>query len=780
MNKVDNSMKLHEKEGAELRGEEMKVNIKNKVVKIENNKDVDKKSKKDSTKKEKLVEDPNLTQPIELMQSKELTDKKLSSLDVKQIEKEKLDESINIEDKKESKTQNTIKSNALSDKKISKKKEASKKSSIKKTTVRKKSTINQDESELTDYAMNLFHGGVNYESYKIMGAHIVSENGKVGVRFTTWAPNAKCLWVVGDFNNFNICDEHRMEKKSQYGIWSLFIEGVNEGCKYKFAVQCKNDKINFKADPYARYSEFRPDTASIVIKEDKFRWSDGTFLSKRKRTDIYSMPLNIYEVHLGSWRTKDGGFLTYEELSETLPKYVEEMGYTHVEMMPLVEHPLDASWGYQGTGYYSLTSRYGSIEGFKKLVNEFHKRNIGVIMDWVPGHFCKDAHGLYLFDGEPAYEYQEEWRANNSGWGTYNFDLGRSEVKSFLISNAIFWIEEYHIDGIRMDAVSNILYLDYGRRDGEWRANKYGGKENLEGIKFMQDVNAAISERYDNFMMIAEESTAWPKVCEAPENGGLGFNFKWNMGWMNDVLEYVQIDTMFRMQHHGKLTFPMMYNYAENYLLPISHDEVVHGKKSLINKMFGDEWNKYAGFRVFMSFMMGHPGKKLTFMGCEFAQLIEWREFEQLDWYLLEDEKHKQCQKLVKELNALYKKHKCLWELDRDIKGFEWIDPNNAGQSIYSFIRKSKKGDDVLVFICNFKKESYEDYRIGVPYDKNYIEVLNTDDKKFGGTGKVMASKIIKAEEIECHGKPYSIEITVPPMGAIVLGLQNNRRRKTK
>ena len=762
MNKVNNSVKLHEKEGAELRGEKMKAKIKNDVVKIEENKN-----------EKKTLN--NSIEVIKKTESAKVTDKNLSSVSVKQIEKKETD---NISDVKNSMEESKV--IEVNTEKTPRKKTATRKSPVKKTTTRKKTIVKKDESVLTDYAMNLFHGGVNYESYKIMGAHMTSENGKEGVRFTTWAPNAKCLWVVGDFNEFNINDQYRMEKKSQYGIWSLFIEGVKEGCKYKFAVQCKNGKINYKSDPYARYSEFRPDTASIVTKDSTFRWSDGTFLSKRKRTNIYSMPLNIYEVHLGSWKTNNGKFLTYEELSQTLPKYVEEMGYTHVEMMPLVEHPLDASWGYQGTGYYSVTSRYGSIDGFKKLINEFHKRNIGVIMDWVPGHFCKDAHGLYMFDGEPAYEYQEEWRANNSGWGTYNFDLGRAEVKSFLISNAIFWIEEYHIDGIRMDAVSNILYLDYGRNDGEWRPNIYGGKENLEGIKFMQDVNTAVSERYPNFMMIAEESTAWAKVCESPKEGGLGFNFKWNMGWMNDVLEYVQIDTMFRKQHHGKLTFPMMYNYAENYLLPISHDEVVHGKKSLLNKMFGDEWTKYAGFRVFMAFMMGHPGKKLTFMGCEFAQLIEWREFEQLDWYLLKDKKHKQSQDLVKELNELYKKHKCLWELDRDIKGFEWIDADNAGQSIYSFVRKSKKGDDALVFICNFKAESYEDYRIGVPYDKNYIEVLNTDDKKFGGKGNVMGSKIIKAEEEECHGKPYSIEITVPPMGAVVLGLQNKRRRKTK
>ena len=646
------------------------------------------------------------------------------------------------------------------------------------TTSKSKSGMNNRKEIINQMDMDLFHYGKNYESYKMMGAHITAEKGKTGVRFTTWAPNAKRLWVVGDFCDFKVCDKYSMEKKSSYGIWSIFIEGLKAGEKYKFAIEAKDNNIRLKADPYARYSEMRPDTASIVASKESFSWTDSSWITKRKKKDIYKMAVNIYEVHLGSWKTKDGEFMSYDELSETLPSYVEEMGYTHIEIMPLVEHPLDASWGYQGTGYYSLTSRYGSIEGFKKLVNTFHKKNIGVILDWVPGHFCKDAHGLYLFDGEPTYEYQEEWRANNSGWGTYNFDLGRTEVKSFLISNAMFWIEEFHVDGIRVDAVSNILYLDYDRNHGEWRANIYGSNENIEGIQFIKDLNTAVLEKHPNFMMIAEESTAWPKVCESSENGGLGFNFKWNMGWMNDVLEYIQIDTMFRKMHHRKLTFPMMYNYAENYLLPISHDEVVHGKKSLINKMFGDTWSKYAGFKLFMSFMMGHPGKKLTFMGCEFAQLIEWREYEQLDWYLLDDPIHKKMQDCIKALNKLYTKHKCLYELDHDIDGFEWIDADNSGQSVYSFVRKSEKEEDALVFICNFKQESYEEYSIGVPYDKNYVEVFNSDDKKYGGTGQVMGRKLIKAEEVGEHNKPYSITIKVPPMGAVILGVQNKRRKK--
>ena len=730
----------------------------------------------DKSKKDKLGEDIIVLKGEKMKINTAHTNKDEKNI-ISKNEIENKNAELKLIDKKETAKKIDTKKTKVEEKKEEVKKKTK---NIKKTkeTTKKTSPKTKDKPILNEEDITLFHAGQNYEAYKMMGSHPTVEDGKTGVRFTTWSPNAKNLWIVGDFSEFRIDDKYKMEKKSLYGVWSVFVEGLTVGQKYKYAIECKNGKINYKADPYARFSELRPNTASIISSEQKFKWEDSSWISKRNKKSMYHMPLNIYEVHLGSWKTKDGKFMSYEELAELLPAYVEEMGYTHVEIMPLVEHPLDASWGYQGTGYYSLTSRYGSIDGFKKLANGFHKKNIGIILDWVPGHFCKDAHGLYLFDGEPTYEYQEEWRADNAGWGTYNFDLGRAEVKSFLISNAMYWIEEFHIDGIRMDAVSNILYLDYGREHGQWRPNFYGGHENLEGIGFIRDLNLAVEEKHPNFMMIAEESTAWPKVCESPDNDGLGFKFKWNMGWMNDVLEYVQIDTMFRKQHHGKLTFPIMYNYAENYLLPISHDEVVHGKKSLINKMFGDTWNKYAGFRLFMSFMMGHPGKKLTFMGCEFAQLIEWREYEQLDWYLLDDPIHKKMQECVKDLNKLYTKHKCLWELDRDIKGFEWIDADNGTQSVYSFVRKSKDEDDALIFVCNFTPEYYEEYRIGVPYDKNYVEVFNSDDEKYGGTGKTIGSKIIKAEEIEKHNKPYSINITIPPMGAVVLGVRNKRRKK--
>lgn len=621
-----------------------------------------------------------------------------------------------------------------------------------------------------------FHCGSNFQAHKMFGAHMVKENDVEGVRFTTWAPNAKNVYIAGDFNSFAVEQRYLLKKVSEYGIWSTFIPEIEAGTRYKFVIESKEDKITYKSDPYALESELRPNSASIVHEVKKFVWEDSSWLAKKKRRDNYNSPMNIYEVHLGSWRTKDGNrFLSYEEMADLLPAYVEEMGYTHVEIMPLVEHPLDASWGYQGTGYFSVTSRYGNMEGLKKLINEFHKKNIGIILDWVPGHFCKDEHGLYMFDGTPTYEYQETWRADNSGWGTSNFDLGRSEVKSFLISNALFWIEEFHLDGLRVDAVSNILYLDYGREHGQWKPNKYGDHGNLEGIAFLKELNKIVSERCKNVMMIAEESTAWPDVCKKE---GLGFNFKWNMGWMNDVLEYVQIDTLYRWQHHGKLNFSMMYAYAENYILPISHDEVVHGKKSLVEKMFGDNWNKFAGNRVFLSYMMAHPGKKLSFMGTELGERIEWREYEQLEWNLVEDyPRHNKLREYVKDLNMLYKNNKCMWELDCSTDGFKWIDADNNKQSVLSFIRYGKKKDEILIFICNFTSEVYFDYEIGVPYLKDYVEVLNSDDERYGGSGQTMRGAKLAAQVGKRHNLDYYISIKVPPMGTIVLALDKGRKK---
>lgn len=627
----------------------------------------------------------------------------------------------------------------------------------------------------TKEEIELFHKGENYEAYKLLGAHLVNENGVDGVRFTTWAPNARYIWVVADFNDFIINDQYRLNKISDYGLWSIFIPNVADRTMYKFAIEGYDGKINYKADPYAIYSEKRPNNASIVYKRKEFNWEDSRWMISRKRKNLMDNPINIYEMHLGSWKMNNGNFLTYDELSEILPDYIKNMGYTHVEIMPLVEHPLDQSWGYQGIGYYSLTSRYGDIEGFKKLVNAFHNKNIGVILDWVPGHFCRDAHGLYMYDGTPTYEYHETWRADNTGWGTSNFDLGRNEVQSFLISSALFWINEYHIDGIRVDAVSNILYLDYGRTYGQWIPNKLGGRENLEGIKFLQKLNRIIKNRAKNVMMIAEESTAWPNVCGF-ENEGLGFDFKWNMGWMNDVLEYIKMDPLFRSDHHNKLTFAMMYNYSENYILPVSHDEVVHGKCSLLSKMYGDEWSRYAGVRLFLLYMMSHPGKKLTFMGVELAEPIEWRDYEELEWNLLEDcDMSKKTNLFIKDLNNFYLENKCLWELDYKPEGFKWIDADNNKQSILVFMRQGKKKNDTLIFLCNFTPIVYENYKIGVPYLKNYIEIMNSDDNKYGGSGIVMENTVLVAKDEPFHNQSYSIEIRVPPMAALVLKVDKRR-----
>jgi len=627
--------------------------------------------------------------------------------------------------------------------------------------------------QLLQEDIQLFHEGKNYASYRFMGAHIISENRKRGVRFTTWAPRAKEVYVVGDFCDFKPKEEFKMEKINDMGLWSLFIPRIKDGSIYKYFIV--NDSLEngfYKSDPYAKYSELRPNTASVVRDEMKFRWTDRKWLNRRNKIDVFKEPINIYEMHLGSWKQNNGEFLTYKELCNELPKYLVEMGYTHVEFMPIVEHPLDASWGYQGTGYYSVTSRYGDPKDLKALINELHRNNIGVILDWVPGHFCKDQHGLYKFDGTPTYEYEEEWKAENRGWGTANFDLGKPEVISFLISNALYWIREFHIDGIRVDAVSNILYLDYGRKDGEWKPNKYGGNGSLEGIEFLRKLNSAVFSEFNNILMIAEESTTWPNVTMPIDEGGLGFNFKWNMGWMNDTLKYIEVDPVFRKHVHNNITFSMMYNYSENFILPISHDEVVHGKKSLVDKMWGDYWNKFAGLRLYLAYMMGHPGKKLSFMGYEFGQFIEWREYEDLEWELIDKfEMHKNTHDYVKALNRFYKENKALYELDYKGEGFEWIDADNKDQSIFSFIRRGVDKKDTLIFICNFTPVVYYDFKLGVPYLGEYKEVFNSDNKLYGGSGQINDEPFIAVED-RYHNRDYSIKIKVPPMAVMILSFK--------
>jgi 1,4-alpha-glucan branching enzyme len=688
----------------------------------------------------------------------------------KEVEKETPDSKAAIvkttADIKKSSPKSDVKNKRTVSKKVE---EKAKEGQIKNTV--KKAGEKLDKTEVSNHNIYLFHQGKNYEVYNMMGAHIRTEKRKKGVQFATWAPNAADVYVVGDFNNFEVNDEYKLEKISENGLWKGFFTEPKAGDKYKYCIIEKNgERGEYKADPYGVKTELRPNNASIVCAPKDFNWNDQKWIEKRNKVNVLEQPLNIYEIHLGSWKTnKDGGFLSYEEIAGILPKYVKEMGYTHVEIMPLVEHPLDASWGYQGTGYYSPTSRYGSIEGLKTLVNKLHEANIGVVMDWVPGHFCKDAHGLYKFDGTPTYEYQEEWRAENKGWGTCNFDLGRPEVKSYLISNALYWYREFHIDGLRVDAVSSILYLDYNRSEGEWVPNKYGDKGNLEAIEFLKELNQAVFAEYPTALMIAEESTAWPNVTKPPVHEGLGFNLKWNMGWMNDTLEYVEIDPRYRSNNHKNITFAMMYNYAENYLLPLSHDEVVHGKKSLVDKMWGDEWNKFAGLRSFMGYMIGHPGKKLVFMGCEFGQRIEWREYSQLEWDLIDDlEIHKQTHLFFKDLNNIYLNNKAFWELDHDCRGFNWIEADNSEQSVLIFARRSRNDKDTLIFIINFTSAVYYDYRIGVPFLGSYKELFNTDASKYGGSGQVMDGELV-AEKTQFHNQPYSLKIKVPPMATLVL-----------
>ncbi|WP_349403830.1 1,4-alpha-glucan branching protein GlgB [Clostridium perfringens] len=632
----------------------------------------------------------------------------------------------------------------------------------------KSKKVYKDESLLS---FDLFLEGKEHSAYKFMGAHFITENRKRGVRFTTWAPRASKIYVIGDFNNWELKEEYSMKKINERGIWSLFLPKLEEGIKYKFAVvnECGNNTV-YKADPYAFKSELRPNTASVLTKIKSFRWGDKRWLNKREKEGLDNKPMNIYELHLGSWKRKDGEFMTYEEISEVLVEYIKEMGYTHVEFMPINEHPLDASWGYQGVGYYSVTSRYGDLNGLKALINKLHKNNIGVLLDWVPSHFCKDEHGLFMFDGSPTYEYKAWWKANNEGWGTCNFDLGRPEVKSFLFSNAMYWINEFHIDGLRVDAVSNMLYLDYGREYGEWEPNIYGGNGNLEAIAFLKELNTIIKKEGKGAITVAEESTSWEGITKPVEEDGLGFDYKWNMGWMNDTLSYIELDPIYRKYHHNKMNFSMMYNYSEKFILPISHDEVVHGKKSLINKMWGDDWKKYAGLRLYASFMMGHPGKKLMFMGCEFGQFVEWREWEELQWNVIEEfDIHRKTKEYFKALNHFYLENSSLWSLDYEEEGFKWIDADNSEESVLSFIRIGKNKKEKLIFICNFTPEVYYDFKVGVPELGEYVEVFNSDSLEFGGAGNIMGDSILKATEESFKDFDYSISVKVPPLGTLVL-----------
>ena len=630
-------------------------------------------------------------------------------------------------------------------------------------------------SQLTEYDTFLFHQGTNCRAYEMLGAHLTEENGEKGVRFTVWAPNAKEVSVVGEFNHWDT-RVNKMSRIDDGEIWKIFIPGIKEGDVYKYAIMPQHGGPHImKADPYGYYAEVAPATASRVYDMNHYEWQDAEWQEKKKRTQSYGQPMLTYEVHLGSWRrTPEGNQLSYRDMAEQLVNYAKEMNYTHIEFMPLCEHPYEGSWGYQATGYYAATSRFGAPDDLRYLIDKAHQAGIGIIMDWVPGHFCKDDPGLRDFDGRNLYESDNPQRADNAGWGTTNFDYGRTEVQSFLISNAIFWMDQYHIDGLRIDAVANMLYLDYGRQHGEWQANKYGGNGNLEAIDFLHKLNEAVFREYPQALMIAEESTSWPNISKPVYMGGMGFNYKWNMGWMNDTLSYFSLDPIYRKWHHDKITFSMMYAFSENFVLPLSHDEVVHGKCSLINKMPGDYWQKFAGLRAFFGYWMAHPGKKLLFQGGEFGQFVEWKWDTSLDWHLPEKyEMHTKMLEFSKNLNKFYVENKEFWQVDFDWGGFEWIDCDNADDSMLSFIRRADDGEFVIA-ICNFTPAVRHGARFGVPKAGVYEEVFNSDAAEFGGSN-VLNENDIPSQEVPWNNKAQSIQVTVPPLATIYLRLKKER-----
>ena len=624
---------------------------------------------------------------------------------------------------------------------------------------------------ISDFDQYLFGQGNHYDIFRKLGAHLTEHEGQKGVHFAVWAPHAVAVHVIGEFNGWNETS-HPMSRLEPLGIWEVFVPGVQLGCLYKYLIEAQDHSLLYKADPYATEAEMRPGTASKVSDISGFQWSDKDWMDKRKKKDPKEEPMTIYEVHPGSWKKHphgpdEDGYYNYRELAHALADYVHEMGYTHVELMGIAEHPFDGSWGYQVTGYYAPTSRHGSPKDFMYLINYLHQKKIGVILDWVPAHFPKDAHGLADFDGQPLYEYPDPRKGEHPDWGTKVFNYEMNEVKNFLIANALYWVEEFHVDGLRVDAVASMLYLDYGRESGQWIPNKFGGNKNLEAIEFFKHLNSVLLGRNPGAVTIAEESTAWPMVTGSPEEDGLGFSFKWNMGWMNDFLEYMKLDPYFRKGAHNMMTFAMTYAYSENYILVLSHDEVVHLKRSMINKMPGEYEEKFANLKAAYAFMLGHPGKKLLFMGQEFAQLQEWSEARELDWYLLEQDEHRELQAFVKALLHLYQKHPALYELDTHPDGFQWINANDGYRSIFSFMRFDKARKKNLLFVCNFTPVERPDYRVGVPKKKQYKLVLDSDAAEFGGSG-VEKPTVYKAEAGECDGQPYSIAYPLPGYGVAV------------
>ncbi len=627
---------------------------------------------------------------------------------------------------------------------------------------------NTNETTISDFQTYLFNIGENFKAYEFLGVHRTVKDEITGWQFCVWAPNAVSVNVSGDWNGW-ATDHNALNKIGDTGLWSAFFTDIPENSLYKYVIKTQSGDILWKSDPYAFMCELRPETASVVYNFKNYRWSDKRWMSKRAKTDYLHSPMNIYEVHAGSWRVHDdGSFYTYEELADELVPYVVDMGYTHIELMPLTEFPFDGSWGYQVTGYFAATSRYGTPEQLKYFINKCHNNGISVIMDWVPAHFPRDAHGLRQFDGSAAYEYADSRLGEHKDWGTLVFDYSKGEVVSFLLSSAYFWAHEYHIDGLRVDAVSSMLYRDYSRNHGEWIPNKYGGNGNLEAIEFLKRLNKILCTEFEGFLMIAEESTAWPLVTAPPENDGLGFNFKWNMGWMNDTLRYVSMDPYFRKDNHSLLTFAMMYAFSENFILPLSHDEVVHGKRSLIDKHYGTYEEKFSSYRAYLGYYMSTCGKKLMFMGGEIGQFLEWKYDDALEWHLLTMEKHKKLTNYVKDLNFIYKDNAPFWENDTGWEGFRWINGNDNENSVLTYIRKGKKDGDEIVVVANFTPVSRPIYEFGVEKDGIYEVIIHSNSTQYGGNRLIKGLKY-KARKKPMNDMPYSLRVAVDANSTMIL-----------
>ena len=625
------------------------------------------------------------------------------------------------------------------------------------------------QSAISEFDLYLLAEGTHYRAYEKLGAHLTGKDGKRGVQFAVWAPNAKRVSIIGDFNNWN--PNAAIMNSSTAGIWEGFVPDIGQGASYKYHIESRyRDYKVDKADPYGFASEIRPETASRVWNLDNYSWHDESWMKNRTNTNSLGSPLSFYEVHLGSWKRaldENNRWLTYRELAPLLADYVHDAGFTHIEFLPVMEHPFDGSWGYETLGYFAPTSRFGTPDDFMYLVDYLHQRGIGVVLDWVPAHFPKDEAGLGYFDGSHLYEHEDPRQGEHPDWNTFVFNYGRNEVQNFLISNALFWMDKYHVDGLRVDAVASMLYLDYGRREGQWIPNRFGGKENLDAVHFLRTLNEHVYGAYPDTMMIAEESTSWPQVSRPIYLGGLGFGLKWNMGWMHDVLNYTSQDPVFRNYHHNEITFSLVYAFAENFVLPFSHDEVVYGKGSMIRKMPGDDWQKFANLRLLYGFMFGHPGKKLLFMGDEFGQWSEWNHDASLEWNLLEHPSHAGLKRWVRDLNTLYRGEPLLHTMDFNSAGFEWVDCKDFQRSIISFLRRGQNSNDQLLFVCNFTPVVRQNYRVGVPLEGHWKEILNSDAPLYGGSGQGNFGGL-STVPLPIHGRPFSLNMTLPPLGIVV------------